>query len=99
MRDIGPTFAVGDGECRGIDSAVQRRARVLRRLRREAVAPPSRRRAQSQLQRPRARRRSVLTIYVYMAAPGSKAAESLSLLASWAATPEPGKPVQAPDGV
>jgi hypothetical protein len=39
-----------------------------------------------------------LTIYVYMAEPGSKSAESLNLLASWAATLEPGEPVQAPDG-
>jgi transcriptional regulator with XRE-family HTH domain len=39
-----------------------------------------------------------LTIYVYMPEPGSKSAESLDLLASWAATLEPGDPVQAPDG-
>jgi transcriptional regulator with XRE-family HTH domain len=38
-----------------------------------------------------------LTIYVYIAEPGSKSAESLNLLASWAATFEPGEPVQAPD--
>jgi len=38
-----------------------------------------------------------LTIYVYMAEPGSKSAESLNLLASWAATPDPADPVEAPD--
>jgi transcriptional regulator with XRE-family HTH domain len=37
-----------------------------------------------------------LTIFVYTAEPGSKSAESLNLLASWAATLEPGEPVQAP---
>src|SRR4051794_32958397 len=39
-----------------------------------------------------------LTIYVYMAEPGSKSAESLNLLASWAATLEPADPLEAPDG-
>src|SRR5436190_7781823 len=39
-----------------------------------------------------------LTIYVYTAEPGSKSEESLNLLASWAATLEPGEPVEAPDG-
>jgi hypothetical protein len=38
-----------------------------------------------------------LTIYVYMAEPGSKSAESLNLLASWAATLDPHGPVQALD--
>jgi transcriptional regulator with XRE-family HTH domain len=39
-----------------------------------------------------------LTIYVYTVEPGSKSEESLNLLASWAATLEPGEPVRAPDG-
>ena len=38
-----------------------------------------------------------LTVFFYSAEPGSTSAESLNLLAGWAATLEPGEPVQAPD--
>jgi transcriptional regulator with XRE-family HTH domain len=39
-----------------------------------------------------------LTMFVYTVEPGSKSAESLNLLASWAATLEPADSVQAADG-
>jgi hypothetical protein len=39
-----------------------------------------------------------LTILTYTAEPGSKSAEALNLLASWAATPEQEETARATDG-
>jgi hypothetical protein len=38
-----------------------------------------------------------LTLAVYTAEPGSKSAEALSLLGSWAATPDKAEPIHASD--
>jgi hypothetical protein len=57
--------------------------------RHQALPPPGRGRAQPHLRPPRARRRRRADDVAYTAEPGSKSAEALGLLGSWAATHEP----------
>jgi hypothetical protein len=74
--ELGVPYPLGGAQC------------PLPRHRRQGLPPPRRRRPQPHLQPHGARRRPREALTVWTAEPGTRSAEALSLLGSWAATPD-----------